>query len=118
MPSLLPSSQFNRNPGGILMVINRFRSVAFLMLLAGTPALADTGAALRVSGGDVTVTCPLTVGGAFEARTKAVSGDVAPGADNATVTGAVRVRLDTLETGIGLRDEHMRNNYLEVAKGE
>jgi polyisoprenoid-binding protein YceI len=28
------------------------------------------------------------------------------------------VKLDTLETGIGIRDRHMRDNYLEVGKGD
>jgi polyisoprenoid-binding protein YceI len=34
------------------------------------------------------------------------------------MTGALHVDLETLETGIGIRDRHMRNNYLEVQKGE
>ena len=73
---------------------------------------------LHVAGGDVTVVCPLTVGGSFEARTKALSGDVGPAPQQAGgVDGALLVKLDTLETGIGLRDRHMRDNYLEVGKG-
>ena len=73
---------------------------------------------LHVAGGDVTVVCPLTVGGSFEARTKALSGDVGPAPQQAGgVGGALLVKLDTLETGIGLRDHHMRENYLEVEKG-
>src|SRR4051812_35112076 len=73
---------------------------------------------LHVAGGDVTVVCPLTVGGSFEARTKALSGDVGPASHQAgTLGGALLVKLDTLETGIGLRDHHMRDNYLEVGKG-
>jgi polyisoprenoid-binding protein YceI len=83
--------------------------------LAGPAAAQD---ALRVAGGEVTVVCPLTVGGSFEARTKAVSGEVAenpsqPGA----MSGALKVQLDTLETGIALRDRHLRDTYLEVGKG-
>ncbi|HYS26243.1 MAG TPA: YceI family protein [Vicinamibacterales bacterium] len=73
---------------------------------------------LHVADGDVTVVCPLTVGGSFEARTKALSGDVGPAPQQAGgVGGALLVKLDTLETGIGLRDHHMRENYLEVEKG-
>ena len=66
----------------------------------------------------MTVVCPLTVGGSFEAKTKTVSGEVAS-APNAsgTVGGSIKVDLQTLETGIGLRDRHMRENYLEVNKG-
>ena len=82
---------------------------------AGHAAAEDR---LHVTGGDVTVVCPLTVGGSFEARTKALSGDVGPAPQQAGgVDGALLVKLDTLETGIGLRDRHMRENYLEVGKG-
>ena len=73
--------------------------------------------ALSVSGGQVTVVCPLTVGGSFEAKTKDLSGDLAVAGDNQTVQGALTVDLQTLETGIGLRDRHLKDNYLEVAKG-
>jgi len=73
---------------------------------------------LHVAGGDVTVVCPLTVGGSFEARTKALTGDVGPAPQQAGgVGGALLVKLDTLETGIGLRDRHLRETYLEVGKG-
>ena len=91
--------------------------------VAAFAAVVSSGAALaqepyRVSGGEVTVVCPLTVGGSFEAKTKKVSGEVASAPDGSgTVPGAVKVDLETLETGIGLRDRHMRENYLEVKKG-
>jgi polyisoprenoid-binding protein YceI len=85
-------------------------------IVAGGPArAADT---YRVSGGEVIVVCPLTIGGSFEARTKHVQGEVVPSPQQpGTVAGALRVDLQTLETGIGLRDRHMRENYLEVSKG-
>ncbi|HXD20907.1 MAG TPA: YceI family protein [Vicinamibacterales bacterium] len=74
---------------------------------------------LHVVGGDVTVVCPLTVGGSFEAKTKALSGDVGPAPQQAGgVGGALLVKLDTLETGISLRDRHLRETYLEVEKGK
>ena len=73
---------------------------------------------LQVNGGDITVVCPLTVGGSFEAKTKALSGEVGTAAPQAGgLAGALLVKLDTLETGIGLRDHHLRDNYLEVGKG-
>ena len=73
---------------------------------------------LHVAGGDVTVVCPLTVGGSFEARTRALSGDVGPAPQQAGgVDGALLVKLGTLETGIGLRDRHLRETYLEIGKG-
>src|SRR4051795_414953 len=100
-----------------------FRRSIQTMCVAAAATVATAGAAFaqdtyRVSGGEVTVVCPLTVGGSFEAKTKNVSGEVgsAPNASG-TVPGAVKVDLQTLETGIGLRDRHMRENYLEVKKG-
>jgi polyisoprenoid-binding protein YceI len=85
-------------------------------ILAGGPARgADT---FRVSGGEVIVVCPLTIGGSFEARTKSVQGEVVPSPEQpGSVAGALRVDLQTLATGIGLRDRHMRDTYLEVKKG-
>lgn len=72
----------------------------------------------RVTAGEVVVTCPLTIGGRFEARTKELSGDLAWAADRPGILeGALRVPLQTLETGIALRDRHMHSNYLEVDKG-
>jgi len=80
-----------------------------------SPSFAD---AYKVSGAEVVVVCPLTVGGSFEARTKSVSGEVAASAaESGSVSGALRVDLQTLETGIAVRDRHMRETYLEVEKG-
>ena len=87
-----------------------------LMIAAAAPASAAD--AYKVSSGEVTVMCPLTVGGSFEAKTKNLSGDVTPASDEqGAVRGALKVELQTLETGIGIRDRHMKNNYLEVEKG-
>src|SRR3954452_4890007 len=100
-----------------------FRRSIQTMCVAAAATVATAGAAFaqdtyRVSGGEVTVVCPLTVGGSFEAKTKNVSGEVASApAQSGTVGGAVKVDLQTLETGIGLRDRHMRENYLEIQKG-
>jgi polyisoprenoid-binding protein YceI len=87
-----------------------------VMTAAAVPAGAAD--AYKVSSGEVTVMCPLTVGGSFEAKTKNLSGDVTPASDEqGAVRGALKVELQTLETGIGIRDRHMKNNYLEVEKG-
>ena len=89
-----------------------------VLVWSWSPTRAVAEDRLRVSGGDVTVVCPLTVGGSFEAKTKALSGDVAAAPQQpGGVDGALLVKLDTLETGIGLPDRHMRENYLEVGKG-
>jgi hypothetical protein len=80
-----------------------------------TPSLA-ADSTWRISEGDVRVVCPLTVGGSFDARTTAISGTLAPGADG--LAGSIAVDLRTLDTGIGLRNAHMRDRYLEVQRGD
>ena len=63
--------------------------------------------------------CPLTVGGSFEAKTSSVSGQLAVDpAQPSRLTGEIAVDLKTLDTGISLRNTHMRDNYLEVGKGD
>ena len=89
-----------------------------IVLSTVAAAPADAADAYKVSSGEVTVMCPLTVGGSFEAKTKNLSGDVTPASDEqGAVRGALKVELQTLETGISVRDRHMKNNYLEVEKG-
>lgn len=86
------------------------------LVVDGGPAVAGNDK-LQVTGGRVVVVCPLTVGGGFEAKTEAVSGQVSLGADQpGELDGALSVDLRTLKTGIGIRDRHMRDNYLEVEK--
>ena len=56
-----------------------FRRSIQITCVAAFTGIATAGAAAaqdayRVSGGEVTVVCPLTVGGSFEAKTKNVSG--------------------------------------------
>lgn len=81
------------------------------------PAIAQS--AWSVSTGSVAVVCPLTVGGSFEARTSSLSGRLAAdAAQPGRLTGELAVDLTTLDSGIGLRNTHMRENYLEVSKGE
>ena len=70
-----------------------------------------------VSSGDVRVTCPLTVGGSFEAKSSVLTGMLTVDPAGAALAGELSVDLQTLDTGIALRTEHMRNTYLEVQKG-
>jgi polyisoprenoid-binding protein YceI len=91
--------------------------IAIGLVANGAATRAHAADSYRISGGEVTVLCPLTVGGSFEAKTKTLSGEIAPAADQSgAVSGTLKVELQTLETGIGIRDRHMRNNYLEVEK--
>ena len=99
------------------MMKNNAIAALAMTLITGAAASAGAADAYKVSGGEVTVMCPLTVGGSFEAKTKNLSGDVAPADGQGTVRGALKVELQTLETGISIRDRHMKNNYLEVEKG-
>lgn len=90
--------------------------VPTVISLAALQASVRADDALKVTTADVTVVCPLTIGGSFEAKTTALSGEIAPASQGA-LKGAFTVQLMKLETGITLRDRHLRNNYLEVQKG-
>jgi polyisoprenoid-binding protein YceI len=92
------------------------KSTLIALSLAGATIVA--GHAWSVGQGDVRVICPMTIGGSFEAKTMALSGSVTASASgSAALDGSFAVDLRTLDTGIGLRNEHLRENYLEVDKG-
>jgi polyisoprenoid-binding protein YceI len=88
--------------------------LAALLLAPGAQA-AD--ASWRVVQGSVRVVCPLTIGGSFEARTEALTGTVTLAPAARVFDGELAVDLTTLETGISLRNEHLRQKYLEVGHG-
>jgi len=90
-----------------------------LISLALVAAAVVNPSTWRVGQGDVRVICPLTIGGSFEAKTAALKGSVVTRANGSpTLDGSLAVDLRTLDTGIGLRNEHLREKYLEVSKGE
>jgi polyisoprenoid-binding protein YceI len=92
--------------------------IAIALMATGAATRAHAAETYRVSDGEVTVLCPLTVGGSFEAKTKTLTGEIAPATDQpGAIRGTLKVDLQTLETGIGMRDRHMRDNYLQVEKG-
>ena len=71
-----------------------------------------------MAAGEVRVRCRMTVGGSFDAVTSDVSGTLRREAsDTGSYTGELRVALATLDTGIGLRNEHLRTTYLELDRG-
>jgi polyisoprenoid-binding protein YceI len=91
---------------------------AAALVFLGSVAPAAAGAPFRVDRGDVRVTVPLRPGGAFEAKTTSVSGAVTPGAGRPlALDGEISVDLGTIDTGIALRNQHLREKYLEVARG-
>jgi polyisoprenoid-binding protein YceI len=79
------------------------------------PALAGS---LQISKAAIVVMCPLTVGGSLEAKTNDLDGELElDTAHPGLVVGILAVDLRTLQTGIALRDAHMREKYLEVGRG-
>jgi hypothetical protein len=93
--------------------------VAVLATLPAWTLSAADNSAWSVAQGDVRIVCPMTVGGSFEAKTTSLAGTVALAAARpAAFTGDLTVDLRTLDTGIGMRTDHMRDEYLEVGKGE
>jgi polyisoprenoid-binding protein YceI len=96
----------------------RYAAAGLLVALGGS-AVAGESLSWRVVQGDVRVACPLTVGGSFEAKTTSLTGTVTLAASqSAAFAGDLSVDLRTLDTGIDLRNHHLRDNYLEVEKGE
>src|SRR5512147_775779 len=90
-------------------------AAAFGVLAAGAvSAAAADAASWRVTAGDLRVLVPLRPGGAFEAKSTALSGTLsaAPGRPLA-VGGEVVLDLASVDTGIALRNEHLREKYLE-----
>ena len=88
-----------------------FVSVSAVGILAG-------GGSWRVGQGEVSVKCPLTVGGSFDATTSTLMGTFTTStARPSALDGSVAVDLRTLDTGIALRNDHLREKYLEVDKG-
>jgi polyisoprenoid-binding protein YceI len=105
-------------------VIERCRTlgVTIGLVLVGISGWAAEAPAWQIDRGDVRVTVPLKPGGAFAATTTALSGTVrlveaAPGTKPARLTGDVVMDLTNIDTGIALRNQHLRENYLEVGKG-
>jgi len=72
----------------------------------------------RVDSGDVRILVPLKPGGAFEAKTTSLRGELIPGSSRPlAVSGEIAVDLASIDTGISLRNRHLREKYLEVARG-
>ena len=107
-------------PGTMAGRIRRFAAVVAAALLSlGLAATAAGTESWSLMSGEVRVRCRLTVGGSFDAVTSAISGTLREeGAGGRGYAGPVRVRLDLLDTGIGLRNIHLREKYLEVERGE
>ncbi len=91
----------------------------FAALALALAAAAAAGESWTVASGEVRVRCRLTVGGSFDAVTPEISGSLLlDDAGGPGVSGQLRVRLDALDTGMELRNAHLRETYLEVDRGE
>jgi len=72
----------------------------------------------QVGQAEVSVKCSMTVGGTFDARTSALTGTLTTSAGRPSAfDGSLAVDLRTIDTGIDLRNDHLREKYLEVEKG-
>ena len=95
-------------------------SAVIVLVLSGAGGWAADVPAWQIDRGDVRVTVPLKPGGAFTATTSALAGTVRlpeSAAKPARLVGEIVMDLTTIDTGIALRDQHLRENYLEVGKG-
>lgn len=60
----------------------------------------------------------MTIGGSFDAKTRALTGTLTASASRpGGLDGSLAIDLRTLDTGINLRNEHLRERYLELDKG-
>lgn len=111
--------------GGLTLKVPR-RVVSIALATTLLPATLDLAAAWPASAeqswnltsGNVRVRCRFTVGGSFDAATSAISGTLRQTGPEASYAGTLRVDLVPLDTGIELRNNHLRETYLEVARGE
>ncbi len=101
----------------------RWVALSLLLIVGAGNARAGTQptpsiATWKVTAGEVQVRCRLTVGGSFDATTSDISGlIVKPPGGETPPTGGIMVELSTLDTGINLRNEHLRTRYLTVGRG-
>jgi polyisoprenoid-binding protein YceI len=103
------------------MMTHRRRMLGWsgLLILLASGNTAAHASSWRIERGDVHILVPLKPGGAFSATTPSLSGTLfLEPAKPARLTGEIAMDLATIDTGIGLRNQHLREKYLEVAKGK
>jgi polyisoprenoid-binding protein YceI len=100
------------------MTHNLRTSLRIFLLVSLSAAITSAASGpLRVGQAEVSVKCPMTVGGSFDARTSALTGTLTASAARSSFEGSLAVDLRTVDTGIDLRNDHLREKYLEVDKG-
>jgi polyisoprenoid-binding protein YceI len=94
------------------------KAVAACALACAGAVHAADAPSWRITQGDVRIAVPLRPGGAFEARTASLAGTLAlTSTQPVFLAGELTVELATIDTGIELRNRHLRENYLELSKG-
>lgn len=95
----------------------RVRANAFVIFVVAAAAGAAEPT-WRAERSQVEILVPLRPGGAFNAKTSSLTGTLSlePGTP-ARLAGELTMDLSTIDTGIALRNQHLRDNYLEIAKG-
>jgi polyisoprenoid-binding protein YceI len=97
----------------------RMLGLSGLLILLASSSVGAEGSSWRIERGDVHILVPLKPGGAFSATTPSLRGTlILEPAKPARLTGEISMDLTTIDTGIGLRNQHLREKYLEVAKGK
>jgi polyisoprenoid-binding protein YceI len=94
--------------------------IVLALALSGPGAGAAQSGEWTVIRGELRAVCPLNVGGSIEARSLGLAGALALAPEataGASFGGDLRLDLGTIDTGIDLRNRHLRENYLEIAKG-
>ena len=98
--------------------VRRVDAALYVTAFLGLAATLCAAGTWRVDRADVSVKCPMTIGGSFDAKTTALTGILTGNAARQpALDGSLAVDLRTLDTGIGLRNDHLREKYLEVDKG-
>jgi len=112
---LSPATETRRHGGKNIL---RISVTSWLISAIAATVTVVAASPWRVPQGDVRVMCPMTIGGSFDAKTSAVSGSLTSSAAHPPAfDGSLAVDLRTLDTGIDLRNDHLREKYLEVDKG-
>jgi polyisoprenoid-binding protein YceI len=89
-------------------------------LLSVTPGESPgaEGPSWRLGGADVRIVVPVRPGGAFEAKTTSLSGTLTLRASRPVLLeGEISIDLASIDTGIALRNQHLREKYLEISRG-
>jgi polyisoprenoid-binding protein YceI len=65
---------------------------------------------------DLNALFKLSPTGSFTAKSTDIKGEIKKNPDGSISSDRIEIPLTALKTGMGLRDEHMKNKYLEVGK--